>query len=46
MRSRTRRCFWRRLLREWGLESEIVAEYVHPDLRGDAIRSIELGGGS
>jgi len=28
--------FWRRLLRGWGLESEIVAEYVHPDLRADA----------
>jgi glycosyltransferase involved in cell wall biosynthesis len=25
---------WRDLLREWGYESEIVAEYVHPDLIG------------
>jgi len=28
--------FWRRLLRGWGLESEIVAEYVHPDLLAEA----------
>ncbi len=28
--------FWRGLLRGWGLESEIVAEYVDADLLGDA----------
>jgi glycosyltransferase involved in cell wall biosynthesis len=27
---------WRRLLRGWGLESEIFAEYVHSDLLADA----------
>ena len=34
---------WRRLLREWGYESEIVAESVHPELMG-SVRMLDRGG--
>ena len=34
---------WRRLLREWGYESEIVAESVHPDLMG-SVRMLDRAG--
>jgi glycosyltransferase involved in cell wall biosynthesis len=34
---------WRDLLREWGYESEIVAEYVHPDLIG-TVRPLNRAG--
>jgi glycosyltransferase involved in cell wall biosynthesis len=34
---------WRDLLRTWGHESEIVAEYVHPDLMG-TVRQLNRAG--
>jgi glycosyltransferase involved in cell wall biosynthesis len=34
---------WRDLLRRWGHESEIVAEYVHPELV-DAVRPLDRAG--
>jgi glycosyltransferase involved in cell wall biosynthesis len=34
---------WRDLLREWGYESEIVAEHVHPDSLG-AVRRLDRAG--
>jgi glycosyltransferase involved in cell wall biosynthesis len=34
---------WRRLLRDWGHESEIVAESVHPDLMG-TVRLLDRAG--
>ena len=34
---------WRDLLREWGYESEIVAEHVHPDAMGDVQRLDRAG---
>jgi glycosyltransferase involved in cell wall biosynthesis len=34
---------WRDLLRTWGHESEIVAEYVHPDLMGTVRRLNRAG---
>jgi glycosyltransferase involved in cell wall biosynthesis len=34
---------WRDLLRGWGYESEIVAEHVHPDMRGTVHRLDRIG---
>src|SRR5262245_18904026 len=35
---------WRRILRDWGADGEIVAEHVHPQLQG-AVRRLGAGGG-
>jgi L-malate glycosyltransferase len=34
---------WQRLFREWGRESEVVAEHVHPDLGGRVHRLDRMG---
>jgi L-malate glycosyltransferase len=34
---------WRNLLRDWGYESEIVAEHVHPDMMG-AVHRLDRAG--
>ena len=34
---------WRDLLRDWGYESEIVAEHVHPDASG-TVRRLDRAG--